>query len=129
MIQSKQTIVTMKKLLLILSIFSFTLISCKKDREPQVEIKPQSTDEITVPGDFRWNTSKDIQLTVSGKSNGLVEILSTKGIVYWKSFIAANQESIIKFSLPTYETSLQLRYMNQTVEIEIQSASLTYNFD
>jgi len=119
----------MKKLLLILSIFSFTLISCKKDREPQVEIKPQSTDEITVPGDFRWNTSKDIQLTVSGKSNGLVEILSPKGIVYWKSFIAANQESIIKFSLPTYETSLQLRYMNQTVELEIQSASLTYNFE
>jgi len=119
----------MKKIaLLLLFVIPFIFTSCKKDNNTPANPLPDSTEDIKVPNDFKWKTSKDIHLTVKGNANGMVQILSSKGEVYWKAFITANQTANIDLNIPTYETSLQLKYQGQTVSIELTSNSLNYDF-
>lgn len=119
----------MKKIaLLLLLIVPLLFVSCKKDSNPPVNPLPDSTEELKVPQDFKWKTTNDVQLTVKGNANGMVQILSSQGKVYWKVFVTANQTSTINLSIPTYETSLQLKYQGQTVSLELTSNSLNYDF-
>lgn len=119
----------MKKIaLILLFVIPLVFTSCKKDNNPPVNPLPDSTEEIKVPNDFKWKTSKDIQLTLKGSADGMVQILSSKGKVYWKVFIKANQTANIDLNIPTYETSLQLKYQGQTVDLELTSNSLNYVF-
>lgn len=119
----------MKKIaFILLFVIPVVFTSCKKDNSPVVNPLPDSTEEIQVPNDFKWKTTQDIRISVKGSSDGLVHILSSKGKVYWKVFIAANQPADIDLNIPTYETSLQLKYQGQTVSLELTSNSLNYEF-
>ena len=119
----------MKKLaLLLLLAIPLIFVSCKKDTNPPVNPLPDSTEELKVPNDFKCKTTNDVQLTVKGNSNGMVQVLSSQGQVFWKVFITANQTSIINLNIPAYETSLQLKYQGKTVSLELTSNSLNYEF-
>ncbi|MDD4372444.1 MAG: hypothetical protein PHG67_00860 [Bacteroidales bacterium] len=118
----------MKRIILLITLVTLGLVSCKKDVEQQAGPKPVSTEQLKVPVDFKWTTTKNITLTVSGKTNGLIEIISSKGVIYWKSYISANQENEIRFNVPSYETAIKLRHQGQTVELELQSDKLNYSF-
>ncbi len=119
----------MKKLFLVIFFtLPFLFTACKKDYNPPVNPLPDSTEEIKVPNDFKWKTTKDIQLSVKGNANGMVQILSSKGKVYWKVFLTANQTSTIELNIPSYESSLQLKYQGQTVSLELTSNTLNYEF-
>jgi len=119
----------MKKLFLVIFFtLPFLFTACQKDFNPPSNPAPDSTKEITVPQDFKWKTSKDIQLSVKGNANGMVQILSSEGKVYWKVFVSANQTSTIDLNIPSYESSLQLKYQGQTVSLELTSNTLNYEF-
>ncbi len=119
----------MKKIILLIALLiPIVFTACKKDQYNEPQNKPETTDEIKVPSDFQWKTTKDIQLTVTGKSNGLLQILSSKGVPYLKVFIASNQASIIKVNVPTYETSVQLKYLGQVVSLNLDSDQISYQF-
>lgn len=119
----------MKKIILVILItLPFLFTACKKDLNQPTNPTANSTEEIKVPQDFKWKTTKDIQLNVKGNADGMVQILSSKGKVYWKVFVTANQTSRIDLNIPSYESSLQLKYQGQTVSLELTSNSLSYEF-
>ena len=119
----------MKKIIFVI-ILTLPLLftACKKDNNSPVNPLPESTEDIKVPNDFKWKTSKDVQLTVKGNADGMVQVLSSKGKVYWKVFITANQTANIGLTIPTYETNLQLKYQDQTVSLELTSDKLNHSF-
>lgn len=119
----------MKKIiLLILFVLPLIFTSCKKDTSPIVNPLPGTTEEIKVPNYFRWKTTKDVQLTIKGSTNGMLQILSSKGTSYWKVFIEANQAAVVNITIPAYETGLQLKYQGQTVSLDLNSSKLNYAF-
>lgn len=129
LVDVRKTTLMKKFILLITLLIPLVFAACKKDQYNQPQEKPETTDEIKVPSDFQWKTTKDVQLTITGKSNGLLEILSSKGITYLKVFITSNQASSIKVNVPSYETAVQLKYLGQVVNLELSSDQLTYQFE
>ncbi len=124
----KLKIICMKKLLFtVLVVLPFFFVSCKKNLEDSTTV-PTSTVGLDVPQNFKWETITDIQLTIKGQSDGMVEVQSPDGKTYWKVFIVANQSSTFVFSVPSYETSLKLKYQGQTVDLKIKSSTLSYEF-
>lgn len=119
----------MKNLLLTVLVALMVLfVSCNKQEEEPTTTMPTSTEDLKVPQDFKWKTTKDIQLTLKGAADDMVEILSPKGVTYWKVFVKANETATSYFSIPSYETALQLKYQGQTVDLKVNSEKLSYEF-
>lgn len=99
--------------LIILASVIIAFASYKKDElpEPSKPQKPTSMKEMQVPADFNGKTTRNLQISISAKSNGLVETLDSKGNAYQKAFLMANKPFVLKFTVPTFEKSLKLNSM------------------
>jgi hypothetical protein len=94
----------MKKITIIIAIaLTIVFTSCKKDRFDNIDPKPVNMEELTVPSNFDWKTTKDIQLTMSAPSNGIVEVSNSQNIAYQKAFLTPGTTYTMKLTLPTYE--------------------------
>ncbi len=102
------------------------LTSCKKEEltEPVVS-QPKTMKEMQVPADFNWKTTRNLQLSLKAKSNGLVEVLDAKGNAYQKAFLMANKPFVLKFTVPTFEKNLKIKFNGKETGIEITSDNLT----
>lgn len=119
----------MKKLLL-LSIISVGLLfaSCRKDFETDPVTAPTTMADLQVPSNFDWKTTKDINLTLKGNSNGLAEVVGSKGVIYQKAFLQAGTSYSIKVAIPTYEKNLKLRFMGKEADVELDGSSIEHSF-
>jgi len=120
----------MKIILIAITLISIVaLSSCKKDLEMVQPEKPtQSMSQLKVAGDFDWKTTNEIQLTLKGFVKGLVEVTSSKGVVYQRTFLQQNQPLTIKLTIPAYESSLFLNYLGQKTELKLSSDKLSHEF-
>jgi hypothetical protein len=118
----------MKKIIF-LSLISmvFVFSSCKKDRfdEPKA---PEKMEELTVPSNFDWKTTKDIQLTLSANAAGIVEVSNSQGVVYQKAFLTPALPYTMKLTVPTYEKNVKIRFMGQEVLVELTGSNFNYSF-
>jgi hypothetical protein len=103
--------------------------SCRKDFDNPTPKVPATMEDLKIPADFDWKTIKDIQLTLTGYANSIVEVTSPEGVVYQKSFLTRNEPYIMKLTVPTYERSLRLKYMGQNIELELSSGTIEYIFN
>ncbi len=119
----------MKKLLL-LSIISLGLVfaSCRKDFETDPVTAPATMEDLKVPSDFNWKTTKDVNVTLKGGFNGLAEVVASNGVVYHRAFLRENVAYSVKLSVPTYEKSIRLRYMGQEVTVELDGSGINHSF-
>ncbi|MDP2724289.1 MAG: hypothetical protein Q8O72_16175 [Bacteroidales bacterium] len=119
----------MKKLLILL--FSFTLIisACKKDpsADPNPNV-PASMGDIKVSSNFDWKTTRDIQITLTGKVSAIINVSSSKGVSYQKAFLKANTPYTMKLTIPSYEQSVEVNYMGQAISLELGNGTLSYQF-
>ncbi len=116
--------------LVVLVALPFLFASCNNKAEQEETLTMvTSTEELEVPQDFNWKTTRDMELTIKGQSDGMLEIVSSKGTTYWKVFVTANQRSTFNFSIPSYETALQLKYNGQTADLKVTSNKLNYEFE
>ncbi len=118
----------MKKIAIIFVLSLFVLSACKKDIDI---VKPDTSSDlnnIKVPSDFTWKTIHDVQITLTGFVNGLVEVVSPKGVVYQRAFIRQDQPYTMKVTVPAYETSVHLLYMGQNVEVKMGNGIITHTF-
>jgi hypothetical protein len=102
--------------------------SCKKDRFDNTDPKPEKMEELKVPSNFDWKTTKDIQLTLSAPSNGIVEVTNSQNIAYQKAFLTPGQTYTMNLTLPTYETKVKIRFMGQEVLIELTGSLINHSF-
>jgi hypothetical protein len=118
----------MKKFTLIFFLAILVFSSCKKDLDV---VKPESSsnlNDVNVPSDFNWKTSHEVQITITGFVNGLVEIASPKGVVYQRGFLQQNQPYSMKVTIPAYETAVHFLYMGQNVEVKLGAGNITHTF-
>lgn len=130
--------IIMKNLFLLIAIGAiFTLSSCQKESVSSMlpaQVTPPKTEQITkteqlkVASDFNWKTFKDIQITLTGTSNSIVEVVSSNQTVYQKAYLSKDQAYTMKLSVPSYETSVHLLYMGKDVSMNLTSGNIVYKF-
>lgn len=118
----------MKKTAFILALSLVGLLACKKALDVEKPETPSGLNDIKVPSDFTWKTSHDVQITLTGFVNGIVEVTSPEGVVYQRAFLRQNQPYTMKIAVPAYETSVRLSYMGQNVEVKTGSANINHIF-
>jgi len=119
----------MKKLA-ILSAFAVMVAfsSCKKDINEPTDQIPDSMENMVVPADFNWKTTKDYQLTLEATAMGIVEVNSLQNINFQKAYLQPNQAYTMKLTIPSYEKSIKLRFSGQEVTLELNSGNLNHKF-
>jgi hypothetical protein len=130
----------MKKLFLLLVIGAIlTLLSCRK--EANSSMLPNSTtttaaasqitktEQLKVASDFNWKTFKDVQLTLTGTANSIVEVASSNQTVYQRAYLSKDQAYTMKLSVPSYETSVHLLYLGKDININLLSNNIVYKFN
>jgi hypothetical protein len=119
----------MKKIAFIFVVaLTIVFTSCKKDRFDNTDPKPEKMEELKVPSSFDWKTTKDIQLTLSAPTNGIIEVTNTQNIAYQKAFLTPGQAYTMKLTLPTFETKVKLKFSGQVIDLDISGTALTYQF-
>ena len=129
----------MKNLILLVVIgVIFSLSSCKKESAssmaPSQVTSPQTvqitkTEQLKVASDFNWKTFKDVQLTITGTANSLVEVASANNTVYQRAYLSKDLAYTMKLSVPSYETSVHLLYMGKDVSVNLSSNNIVYKFN
>jgi len=129
----------MKKVLFLIAIaVIISLSTCKKESASSVaptQVTPPQTVQITkteqlkVASDFNWKTFKDVQLTLTGTANSLVEVASANNTVYQRAYLSKDLAYTMKLSVPSYETSVHLLYMGKDVNINLSSNNISYKFN
>jgi hypothetical protein len=129
----------MKNLILLIAIgVIFSLSSCQKESVSSMlptQVTPPKTEQITktdqlkVASDFNWKTFKDVQLTLTGSANSIVEIASANNTVYQRAYLSKDLAYTMKLSVPSYETSVHLLYMGKDVNVNLSSNNIAYKFN
>ena len=129
----------MKNLFLLIVIGAIlTLSSCHKETNssmlPNSTTAPSATqitktEQLKVASDFNWKTFKDVQLTLTGTSNSIVEVASSNQTVYQRAYLSKDQAYTMKLSVPSYETSIHLLYMGKDININLSSNNIVYKFN
>jgi len=122
----------MKKLILmILLVTIFT--SCKKTDIPKNENIP--TTEISASSTFDWKTTKEITLDVIGLKSvnpnieNILYVNSTIGdTTYYNDLLFMNKDYTMKFSVPTTETSVTLKYGTKVIVVDLTSNYITFDY-
>jgi hypothetical protein len=116
----------------------FSLASCKKESvssmapaqvTPPQTVQITKTEQLKVASDFNWKTFKDIQLTLTGTYNSIVEVASTSNTVYQRAYLSKDLAYTMKLSVPSYETSVHLLYMGKDININLSSNNIVYKFN
>ncbi len=98
--------------------------------EPTPSPAIESMNELKVPSDFNWKTTRDYQFSVTTASSGIATVSNEDGtVVYQKAFITANNPYQMKMALPTFETKVRLSFKGQIEVIELNSTSLSHQFN
>jgi hypothetical protein len=115
-------------ILILIASFALIITSCKKEIDNEPVENPQDIQELVVPLDFDWKTTAEFQLTLSGPTNGLIEVTNAEGFAYQKAFLTANQTYTTKLTVPTFEKKVTLKYAGQEVILDLNAAELQYEF-
>ncbi|MBS4058506.1 MAG: hypothetical protein KGZ82_14400 [Bacteroidales bacterium] len=105
------------------------LVSCRKHFDTPKPSTITTMDDMSVPTTFDWKTFKDVQITLTGYANGIVEVTSPKGAIYQKAFLSTGMPYTMKLTVPSYETSAKLNYMGQSITIEFGTQPINYVFN
>lgn len=117
------------RIILIVLGFATLFVSCRKDRNIiENPSEPKVMEELKVPADFNWKTTKDFSLTLTSPVAGIAEVTNTSGIAYQKAYLTAGQPYTMKLTLPAYEKAVKLRLGNATAELELKAEILEYQF-
>lgn len=121
----------MKKLLFLFFVASLMLASCNRDRykeQHDVELH-NSTQQLSVPQDFDWKTSKDYTVSINSKVSGMLDVVNSDGKVYQQVYIHADKAFDMKLTVPTWEKSLQVKFRGTTQPLELTGSPIKLNFE
>jgi hypothetical protein len=129
----------MKKIkysLLILSIILISFASCKKNVENTVEVPkiPSKFSEIKTSSNFNWNTTREVEIKVSGLktetpiSNTMVLSNKEKLANYYTGKHEMSESLTIKITVPASQDSILLSFgsIQKTYSIKQSSVDVDY---
>ena len=128
-----------RKFILSILALSFIITSCYKDDNVSPsddDGPPQNMDELDVPENFDWKTTKTIQVSVNIPASGDVQplIITNRARTkrYFKGYPAENSRTVsAKITIPSYLRELRLVYNGAKGPnmAFINNGSLVYNFN
>lgn len=117
----------MKKITIIsIIVLMFAFASCKK--EPLGTPKVDAMEKLTVPSSFNWKTTKEIQIKLTAKVNGLAEVVSPQGVAYQKVYLMPNRDYMMKLTVPAYEKTVRAKFMGQDIAINLETTNISIAF-
>ena len=118
----------MKKIAFFIVLISLiSLYSCRKDRfEPNT---PGSMEELKVPANFDWKTTKDYILNLSATDGGLIEVTNNNGVTYQRAFLSAGTPYAMMLTLPAQAKSVTLKFKGKIAELNLAGSNLSYHFN
>ncbi|MBK9290357.1 MAG: hypothetical protein IPM52_01790 [Bacteroidetes bacterium] len=117
----------MKKIMMLLILASVAMTACRKDRfEPN---QPKSMEDLKVPANFDWKTTKDYQISFTANQNGLVQVVNSQNVSYQRAYLTAQQPYIMKITLPTYEKSVIVKFAGKDVPLQLRNTNLNVNLN
>lgn len=120
----------MKKQLVLytlLGIFALTITSCKKDK-PEFKVDQPTIENIEVPDQFDWKTTKDYSIVFSTPTIGLVEVSNIAGLPYQKAFLVPDKTFTMKLTVPSYDQKVIIKHNGQTRELDLSTSTIYVNF-
>lgn len=128
-----------KRIFIIALIISFFVTSCYKDDEdvsPPDDSEPENMEELNVPQNFDWQTTKTIDVQVTLPNNKAVNplIITNRQVTkrYFKGYPEDNSQTVnTKITIPSYLSELRLFYNGTkgpnmaTIEVD----NLNYDFN
>jgi len=122
----------MKKLMIIILLVTI-FVSCKKTDIIQNENIP--TTELIASSNFDWKTTKEITLdviglkTVNPNIENILYVNSSIGdTTYYNDLLFMNKNYNIKFSVPTTENTVILKYGTKIINIDLSSNYITFDY-
>lgn len=122
----------MKKFLYISVLSSLVVLtSCKKDADDpnsNPDSQFETMENLKVSGEFNYETFGDYNLTLTGYTDGVVEVLSEKGVIFQRAYLKKDQPYAMKLTVPTYVQEVKLRFKGKEAELMLDSDKLSYQF-
>lgn len=117
----------MKRAAFILILAVLAMTSCKKDRfEPKT---PDTMEQLQVPANFDWKTTRDYQITFNPVQSGLVQVVNNNNVVYQRAFLITQQSYVMKLTLPSFEKAIVVRFGGKDSALNLNSTNLTVNLN
>jgi hypothetical protein len=108
------------------------LYSCRKDSSGPSSAQPKpilKIEDLTVKASFDWKTTKQYKFTLTAKSNHSVVFVTPSGSVNQKYFMVAVIPFTVSLTFPAYEKSIHLLFNGHDVELPLNGANLSYDFN
>lgn len=99
-----------------------------KERGEQTETL-KTMNDLVVGNEFDWKTTKDVQLKLTGETNGVVYINTIDGDNYHKALLISESEYVTKITVPSYVKELVLSYNGQSNTVAIDNSTVEYYFN
>lgn len=117
----------MKKIAFLLIIVAMVATACRKDPvEPKT---PETMEQLKVPANFDWKTTRDYQFSFNASQNGLVQVMNSQNVVYQRAFLTAQQTYVMKLTLPTYEKSVKVSFAGKETTVNLSGTNFTINLN
>jgi len=122
---------TLKIISFILVFVSICTTSCRKTDQKEdaiVETKPMT--EINVDQDFNWETTRILEVSLTGASTGVVYIKPVEGdYYYFKGMLSAGSDFTTKITVPSYVREVKLMFKGTVYNVPVIGSRLDYNFN
>ena len=120
----------MKFLAVILIFASIGTISCRKmDMKEQLSGESKPMAELKVGPNFNWETTKSIDVRLTGTSTGVVYIRPVEGDYYfYKGMLSSGVDFTTKITIPSYVKEVKLAFKGISHVVSVDDNRLEYNF-
>lgn len=117
----------MKRAAFILLLATLAMTSCRKDRfEPKT---PDKMEQLQVPANFDWKTTKDYQITFNPMQSGLVQVVNSNNVAYQRAYLTTQQSYVMKLTLPSFEKAVVVRFGGKDIALNLNNTNLTVNIN
>jgi hypothetical protein len=120
----------MKYFLALLIFASVSTVSCRKmdvKEKHSGESKPMT--ELKVDANFNWETTRCIDVRLTGTSAGVVYIRPLEGDYYFcKGMLSSGADFATKITLPSYVKEVKLTFKGLVRIVSVNDNRLEYNF-
>lgn len=122
---------SIKRIVMLLCIACIVIPSCRKyDKTAEEPASSKSMNEMNVDPGFRWETTRLVDITLSGPRTGVVYIKESGGeSCYHKGLLTGGQPYTTKITVSSYVREVRLSLNGFTCTVPITAGSVQFNFD
>lgn len=114
----------------LLVLATISVVSCKKtDLKEDPISSPKTMSALKADAGFTWETTRNLDVRLSGNSTGVVYIRPVAGDYYfYKGLLTSGTLLTTKITIPSYINKVRLTFKGKVHEISVTGNKLVFNF-